>query len=309
MFILQDIAPEEIARIQDSLKTVKENFIDSLQSNPSGILHEFGQSAIQFGLKVLAALVIYSVGAWLIKLVKKWLRRGFNRKGTEETVASFILSLVSITLTILLVIITVSTLGINTTSLAALLAAGGMAIGMAMSGTVQNFAGGIMLLVFKPFKAGDLISAQGHTGVVEEVNITATRIRTPDNRVIVLPNGALSSGTIENISQKPLRRIDIKVGVEYGTDFDVCQDSLMEIIRSDSRALDASTPGAADPFVALLSMDDSCITFITRTWVRSEDYWGLYFELNRRFYKELPQKGCNFAFPHMDVTLTNFKQS
>jgi len=305
MILLQDVAPEQVDNIKDSLKVAGETFVQELQSNPSGVLQDLGQSAIHFGIKVLAAIAIYAIGAWLIKRIKHILLKGFKRRGTEKTIATFTTSLVTITLTVLLIIITIGTLGINTTSLAALLAAGGMAIGMALSGTVQNFAGGIMLLMFKPFKAGDLIEAQGHLGIVEEVNITATKMRTLDNRVVILPNGALSSGTIDNYSQKPLRRVDISVGVEYGTDYEGCRDTIMQLIKSDPRALDSKTPGADDPFVGLQAMNDSNISFATRTWVKAEDYWGFYFDLNKNIYTQLPKKGYNFAFPHMDVTITN----
>ncbi len=300
---LQTPDAAEIAQMQDSLRRATAGFVEGLKTDPEGTLHTLGQSAIEFGLKVVAALAIYAVGAWIIRRIKKVMRRRFDRKGTDKAVASFSISLVSITLTILLIVITISTLGINTTSLAALLAAGGVAIGMALSGTAQNFAGGIMLLVFKPFKAGDYIVAQGQAGTVEEVNIVSTKIRTVDNRVVVLPNGSLSNGTIDNYSGKPLRRIEIKVGVEYGTPFDKCRTLLMDLARKDSRVLDSSVPGAADPFVELGAMNDSNIEFYVRVWVQAADYWDVFFALNKEIYNTLPANGVNFAFPHMDITL------
>ena len=191
------------------LKGSAEKFVEKVTTTPADVLlKELGSDALQFGLKVLAALAIYFIGAWVIKRIKKLLGNIFERRKTDKAIASFTMSLVSISLTILLIILTVGTLGVNTTSLAAILAAGGMAIGMALSGTVQNFAGGIMLLVFKPFKAGDFIEAQGFSGTVSEVNIVSTKLTTTDNRVIVLPNGLLPSGTINNISQKPIRTLE-----------------------------------------------------------------------------------------------------
>ena len=184
----------------DSIKVKTAETLAALKdTEPNVLLQNLGQQALHFGLKVLAALAIYIIGAWLIKRITKMVAKGLEKKASDAALASFVKSLVSITLWVLLIIITVGALGINTTSLAALLAAGGMAIGMALSGTVQNFAGGIMLLVFKPIKAGDFIEAQGFTGTVSEINITSTKLITRDNRVVFIPNGALSSGNINKM--------------------------------------------------------------------------------------------------------------
>ena len=185
---LQVTAPtaEEIQAKRDSIRAGARMMIETAKNDPRTFWQEVGESMLQFGIKVLAALLLFVIGMLLIRWVKNILNRVFARRKTEPTIASFVSSFVSISMTILLVVITVSTLGVNTTSLAALLAAGGMAIGMALSGTVQNFAGGIMLLAFKPFKAGDFIEAQGTSGKVIEVNITATKILTVDNRVVIL---------------------------------------------------------------------------------------------------------------------------
>jgi len=259
-------------------------------------------SALTFGLKVLAALIIYALGAWIISLVRKLLKKSFARRKTEATLASFLYSLITISMWVVLIILTVSALGVNTTSLAALLAAGGMAIGMALSGTVQNFAGGLMLLIFKPFKVGDYIEALGFAGTVSEVNIVSTKLRTIDNRTVILPNGALSNGNISNISANALRRVDLTVCLSYGTDAAKAKEALLEIVRSNALFLDASTPGAADPFVALKQLDSSSINFIVRTWVKAENYWEAYFWLNENVYTQMPKKyGIGFPFPQMDV--------
>ena len=252
----------------------------------------------------------------------------FERRNTEKTIASFITSFVSISLTVLLIIISISTLGVNTTSLAALLAAGGMAIGMALSGTVQNFSGGLMLLAFKPFKAGDFIEAQGHTGTVIEVNITATKILTTDNRVVILPNGALSNGTINNFTGRPLRRVEWLVSVSYGVDAAKCKEAILAIVNSDPRVLQEDTDmdqlykelkistyqlstvnyrmdAIPAPFVALKTLNENDITFVVRAWVRVDDFWDVFFDLQERFYTELPPQGFTFAYPHVDVTMLN----
>ena len=310
----------------DSLKEVTHSMITQMQNDPETFWHGVVQSMITFGLKVLAALLIYIIGSWLIGRIKKILQRSFTRRKTERTIASFTTSAVSISLTVLLVIITVSTLGVDTTSLAALLAAGGMAIGMALSGTVQNFSGGIMLLIFKPFKAGDWIDAQGVSGTVMEVNITATKILTVDNRVIVLPNGALSNGLIDNYSARPLRRVEWKVSVAYGSDVEGFKKTVLELLAADRRVLQADTDTGElykefdaskyqlstvgykmdtipAPFVALVSLNSSDITFSVRAWVRGKDYWDVYFLMNETFYTELPKRGYEFAYPHVDVKM------
>lgn len=300
--------------------------ITQMQADPEAFWNRVMQEATQFGLKVLAAIVIYIVGAWLIGRLKKVLLSIFERRNTERTLASFVTSFVSIALTVLLIIVIISTLGVDTTSLAALLAAGGMAIGMALSGTVQNFAGGIMLLTFKPFKAGDFIAAQGFSGKVVEVNITATKLLTVDNRVVILPNGALSNGTIDNYSARPLRRVEWQVSVAYGSDAAQCRETILSMLNEDPRVLQADTDMDAlyeelkissfqlsttgyrmeaipAPFVALSTLNANDITFVVRVWVRATDYWDLYFAMQQRFYSELPEAGFQFAYPHVDVTM------
>lgn len=283
------------------IKADTQKLIEHVTTTPAEeLLKELLSDIIQFGLKVLAALLIYCVGAWIIKKIKKILSNIFAKRHTEKAIASFTMSLVSITLTILLIILTVGTLGVNTTSLAALLAAGGMAIGMALSGTVQNFAGGIMLLVFKPFKAGDFIEAQGFSGTVSEVNIVSTKLRTTDNRTIVLPNGALSGGTINNISQNPTRRVEWKVTVEYGSDVQTARKVVLGMLASDKRVLTGSD-APAEPHVSLSALLDSSIELQIRCWVKTEDYWDVLYDTNEKIYISLPQNGISFPFPQLDV--------
>ena len=250
---------------------------------------------------MLAAIVIYAIGAWLIKRVKNVLHRIFERKHTEKTLSSFVTSMVTITLTVLLFIITIGTLGINTTSIAALLAAGGMAIGMALSGTVQNFAGGLMILMFKPFKAGDYIEALGFSGIVNEVNIVSTKLRTFDNKTIILPNGALSNGNIKNYFERKVNRLEWTVDLDYSTDNAKAKEAMMNLLKSDKRILDSATPGASNPFVALNSMKDSSVEYVMKGWVNTEDYWDVMYDMNEAIFTELPKQGLSFPFPQMDI--------
>ena len=326
--LLQTLTAEEIQARRDSARARALQLAEVAKSDPDTFWQEVGQAMLQFGLKVLAALAIFVIGIVLIRWIQNILKRMFERRKTEPTIASFVSSFASISLTVLLVIISVSTLGVNTTSLAALLAAGGMAIGMALSGTVQNFAGGLMILAFKPFKAGDFIEAQGTMGKVIEVNITATKILTTDNRVVILPNGALSNGVINNYNGRPLRRVEWNVSVSYGVDAAKCKKAIRDILDSDKRVLQEDTnmnelykelnissfqlstvnyrmDTIPAPFVALKSLNENDITFVVRAWVRAADYWDVFFTLQERFYTELPPQGFTFAYPHVDVTMLN----
>ena len=296
----QKLASPDSARvtIQHIKETVSTSSPEQLFSN---LMHE----AVGFGLKVLAALAIYAIGAWLIRRIKKGLKRGFDRKGTDPTIATFTLSVVSIGLWVIVIILTVGSLGVNTSSLAALLAAGGMAIGMALGGTVQNFAGGIMILAFKPFKAGDYIEALGYAGTVTEVNMVSTKLQTTDNRVVILPNGALSGGNICNYSAKPLRRVDRTVSISYGVDAEKAKNAILDVVRSHPKVLNAETEGAADPLVAVLELDQSSVNYVVRAWVRAEDYWEVFFYLNENIYTELPKQGVTFPFQQLDVHVKN----
>ena len=302
------IKEEQILSRADSARVAWQQFTEMLAADPGTTLQQLGQKAVQFGLRILAALLIYIVGAWIIRRVKKGLQRVFEKRNTERAMATFISSAVSILLTVLLIVVAVSTLGVNTTSIAALLAAGGMAIGMALSGTLQNFAGGLMIMAFKPFKAGDYIEAQGYAGTVTDVTIVGTHLLTFDNRKVILPNGALSNGNIVNYSSFPTRRIDITVNLAYGTDAAACIAKLTEIVREDPRFLDGTTPGAKDPIIAVQKLDSSSVVFLIRAWVLTPDYWPAWFDLNERIYTELPLAGFHFPFPQLDVHLHGNQQ-
>ena len=322
--LLQALTAEQIQQRQDSIRAGARQMYAFAKEDPHGFWQVAKDTLITFGLKVLAALAIFIVGVLLLKWIRTLLNRRFTRRKTEPTIASFIISFINISVLTLLIVLCVSTLGVDTTSLAALLAAGGLAIGMALSGTVQNFAGGLMLLAFKPFKAGDLIEAMGTTGKVVEVNITATKVLTPDNRVVILPNGALSNGVINNFNGRPLRRVEWSVSVSYGVDAAACKAAILAIVNSDARVLQADTDmeqlykdlnisayqlstvnyrmdAIPAPFVALKSLNENDITFVVRAWVRGTDYWDVFFGMQERFYTELPPQGFTFAYPHVEL--------
>lgn len=295
--ILQASTPADtLNKVQAELAAVAEK----IATTPTDeLLGELLDKIIDLGLKVLAAFLIYIIGAWFIRKIKGMLRRIFERKGTDTAVSSFVQSITSIALTIMLVITTVGILGIDTTSLAALLAGGGMAIGLALNGTVQNFAGGIMLLIFKPFKSGDFIEAQGYSGTVSELSITSTKLVTTDNRVIIIPNGVLSNNIINNFSDQKYRRVDLTIDVEYGSSADQVKKLLGSMIENDSRIL--KTP--AEPFIALSALKESSVQFTMRLWVNASDYWNVYYELTEKIYKELPENDIHFPFPQLDINI------
>ncbi len=303
--ILLQTSKDTLVNVADSARIGIEHFAEELSKDPGATLQNLIEQGVHFGLKVVAALLIYIIGMWIIKKIKKAMGRSFLRKKTDPTLISFFQSLVTIIMVVLLLLTTIGTLGVNTTSLAALLASAGVAFGMALSGTVQNFAGGIMILLFKPFKAGDFIDAQGYSGTVSEVNIVSTVLKTPDNRHIIIPNGALFNGNIDNYSKMSLRRITWTVSLSYDTDAMPAKEAIMEILKAEPRILDSQTQGASDPFVGLDSLGDSAINFAVKSWVKADDYWDVYYAMNEKIYTELPKKGFSFPFPQMDVHFYN----
>lgn len=251
---------------------------------------------VEAGKSILIAIIIYFVGKALISLVNRMIRGVMDRRKVDPAIQSFLGSLVNILLMILLAISVVSALGVNTTSFAALLASAGVAVGMALSGNLQNLAGGIVILLFRPFKVGDYIEAQGTGGTVSEIQIFHTILTTPDNKKIYLPNGALSSGNITNYSKEPLRRVDFTVAVEYGEDIDKVRKALKDILDKDARVLQEPAP-----VIVLGALADSSVNMTVRVWVKSEDYWSVFFETNETIYNEFNRLGINFPYPQLTI--------
>ena len=251
---------------------------------------------VEAGKSIIIAIIIYFVGKVLISLINRMLHGVMERKKVDPAIQSFLGSLVNILLMILLVISVVSALGVNTTSFAALLASAGVAVGMALSGNLQNLAGGIVILLFRPFKVGDYIEAQGTGGTVSEIQIFHTILTTPDNKKIYLPNGALSSGNITNYSKEPLRRVDFTVAVEYGEDIDKVRETLAGILSKDERVLQEPAP-----VIVLGSLADSSVNMTVRAWVKSENYWDVFFQTNEKIYNEFNSQGINFPYPQLTV--------
>ena len=283
--------------LQAETVEVAKNVTEAVQNGKvTELIQQLIELGVQAGKSLLVALLIFVVGRFLVKLINKLVAQMMERRKVEPTIASFVKSFVNILLMVLLVITVVSALGVNTTSFAALLASAGVAVGMALSGNLQNLAGGILLLLFKPYKVGDYSSAQGVEGVVKAIQIFHTILTTVDNKEIFVPNGALSSGSVVNFSKNELRRVDQTVTVEYGTDVEAVRQAVLDIAKADPRVL--TDPA---PFVALSALADSSVNFTVRFWVKSADYWGVFFDTNRKVYEEFNRRGIQFPFPQIQV--------
>lgn len=251
---------------------------------------------IEVGKDLLGAIIIYIVGRFIIKQVGRLLARILEKRKLEISVQTFLRSLVSILLNLILAFAIVSRLGVETTSFAALLASAGVAIGMALSGNLSNFAGGLIILVFKPFKVGDYIEGQNANGTVREIQIFHTILTTVDNKVIYVPNGALSSNAITNYTKQETRRAEWVFGVEYGEDFEKVKAVLQRIIDADPRILKDPAP-----MIALGALSASSVDIKVRAWAKTADYWDVYFDMNKIVYDTFNKEGIGFPFPQLTV--------
>lgn len=249
-----------------------------------------------YGPKLILAIVVLIVGLWIVNRVVRLIGKGMERSNAEPTLAKFLSSLASIGLKALLLISVASMIGIETTSFIAILGAAGLAVGLALQGTLANFAGGALILLFRPYKVGDFIDAQGVTGTVAEIQIFNTVIRTGDNKVIIVPNGSISNGIITNFSAEATRRVDFVFGIDYGDDIGKAKSVLERLVTEDSRTL-------ADPahVIVVSELGDSSVNITVRVWVNAADYWGLYFDLTEKVKLTFDQEGISFPFPQQDV--------
>lgn len=360
--------PADIEKGEKALEALKGLSFDDAIS-------KIANSIIDFSFRLLIAILIFYIGKLLIRKIYKTVFRMMVNRRIDASLTTFVLSLVRMVMYFILIITIIGILGIETSSFLALFASAGVAIGMALSGTLQNFAGGVLILLLKPYKVGDFIEAQGYSGKVKEIQIFHTVINTVDNKAIIIPNGGLSTSSINNYSLESYRRVDWTVSLSYDTDYDKAAAKIMEMIRSDDRvvekyidddrarreeidkeereremileikagvapeekklswwkrirlsrrihqqkiqealnakiSLSSGLPVKADcsPFVGLGELADSSINITVRAWTQSRFYWDLYFDMNRRFYKELPEAGFSFPFPQMDVHLSHQSQ-
>lgn len=264
------------------------------------MLEKHSQTVVELGLtygpQLILAIVVLIVGFWLIKKVVGLMDASMSKKDVEPTLKSFLLSLTGVMLKALLLISVASMVGIETTSFIAVLGAAGLAIGLALQGSLSNFAGGVLLLLFKPYKVGDFIETQGHSGTVNSIQIFTTVLKTPDNKTIIIPNGPIANGSITNFSTEATRRVDMVFGIGYGDDIDKAKGILQRLVDADSRIM-------KDPAAAILCAElaDSSVNFNVRVWVNAADYWGVYFDMHEAVKKTFDQDGISIPFPQQDV--------
>lgn len=264
--------------------------------NSEEILETIKEIILTYGPKLIGAIVVFIVGLWVVKILTKSFGKILDKRNVDVSLKPFLKSIIGVLLKVMLVISVLGMLGIEMTSFIAILGAAGLAIGMALSGTLQNFAGGVMILIFKPYKVGDYITAQGESGTVKEIQIFNTILTTPDNVTIIIPNGQLSNSSMKNYSTQELRRVDWKIGIGYGDDADKAKQVLRTMVEADERVL-------KDPavFIALSELGDSSVNFAVRAWVQASDYWAVFFDINEKVYKTFDDEGLNIPFPQMDV--------
>jgi small conductance mechanosensitive channel len=264
--------------------------------DPQVLLNKLTELVLTNGPNLLAAIAVLFIGSWVIRAVVGSVRIALDKGSVDPSLKPFLLSMLGMLLKVMLFISVLGMLGIEMTSFIAILGAAGLAVGMALSGTLQNFAGGVMILLFKPFKAGDVIEAQGYVGSVSQIQIFNTILKTPDNKTIIIPNGGLSTSSMINYSTEEKRRVDWTIGVGYGDDLDKARQVIKQLCDADDRIL-------KDPevFIAVSALADSSVNFAVRAWVKAPDYWGVYFDMNENVYKTFGKEGLNIPFPQMDV--------
>ncbi len=285
----------------DSLQ--KQQWAETIQKFSSldwnELLQNFVSDAIWVGVKILVALIIYWIGRLFIRWVLRLMDNSFERRKVDISLRSFLKNMISVVFYLLLAMAVVQTLGVNVTSIIAIFSAATLAIGMALSGTMQNFAGGVMILLLRPYRVGDYIEAQGQSGTVEEIMLFSTKVVTADRQTIYIPNSAISTSIIDNYSHSEQRRVDIKVSISYGDDVDVARKALLELAASDARVLKQP-----ETVVYVTELASASVNLSLRMWVKNADYWGLFFDMNERIYKELPKMGVRFPYPQLDVHIT-----
>lgn len=259
---------------------------------------QLGTMILEYAPKLALALATLIIGLWIISMILKGMGRVLEKRNVDPSLAPFLRSLFGILLRLMLLVSVIGMVGVEITSFVAILGAAGLAVGLAMQGTLQNFAGGVMILLFKPFKVGDVIDAAGYLGSVREIQIFNTILNTPDNKRIIIPNGSLAGSSMTNFSSESTRRVDWTFGIGYGDDYDKAKSVLEKYIGEDERIMKDPAP-----FIALSALADSSVNIVVRVWVNPSDYWGVFFDMNERVYKGFAQEGLNIPFPQMDVHL------
>ncbi len=258
---------------------------------------------LEYGVKILGALIVLIVGMWVAKMIKKGVVKLMEKRNVDPTLVSFVASLLYVALQIFVIIAALAKLDVNTTSFIAVLGAAGLAIGLALQGSLSNFASGVLMIIFKPIKVGDFVEAGGTMGSVAEISIFTTTLNTPDNKKVIVPNSNVMSGNITNFNANGNRRVDLVAGIGYGDDIDKAKAVLEGILAADKRVLKDPAPT-----VAVVEMADSSVNIVVRPWVDGADYWGVYFDTTETIKKRFDEEGISIPFPQQDVHLYDHKE-
>lgn len=272
--------------------------MDNLLSE--GTLTQIQELLTVYGLKVIAALAIFIIGKMIAKAIRTGVSNAMNKGGSDPILISFTTNMLYAALLAFVIIAALGQLGIQTTSFIAILGAAGLAVGLALQGSLANFAAGVLMIIFRPFKQGDFIEGAGVSGVIEEVHIFNTIMRSGDNKTIIIPNGSLMSGNIVNYSTKPTRRLDLVIGIGYDDDIKKAKQVLEDLMASEERILKDPAPT-----IGLLELADSSVNFAVRPWVNSADYWGVHFDLLERIKLRFDDEGISIPYPQRDIHLHN----
>lgn len=251
-----------------------------------------------YGLKVVFALAIFIIGKWVAKIVRGLVKKGMTKSNVDPVLIGFVSNIVYYLLMIIIIIAAIQKLGIQTTSFVAILGAAGLAVGLALQGSLSNFASGVLIIMFRPFKIGDFVEAGGIVGVIDEIGILVTHLHTPDNKGIIVPNSQIMGGHIVNYNAHDIRRVDMVFGIGYGDDIDKARSIMAEVLDSDERVLKDPAPA-----IAVSELADSSVNFNVRPWCKSEDYWGVYLDTHEAIKKAFDANGVSIPFPQTDVHL------
>lgn len=255
-----------------------------------------------YGLKIVAAIAIFIIGRWIARFLKNVVQKMMTKKNIDATIVSFLVNLIYIALLTFVVLAALGQLGIQTTSFIAVIGAAGLAVGLALQGSLANFAAGFLMIIFRPFKVGDVIEAAGVLGIVEEIQVFTTKLRSPDNKTIIIPNAKLTADNITNFSTKDTRRVDLVCGIGYGDDIDKAKNVIAGILHNDERVLKDPAPT-----IGVVELGDSSVNIVVRPWVKTGDYWNVYFDTTENIKKRFDQEGISIPFPQRDVHLYEHK--
>jgi small conductance mechanosensitive channel len=267
-------------------------------SEATKYIDKLGNMLVEYGPRFLGAIAILIIGLWLASYFTRLIARLMAKRNLDPSLRPFLRTLILTIFRVLVIVSALGVAGIQMASFIAIIGAATLAVGLALQGTLQNFAGGVMILIFRPYKVGDWLEAKGYSGTVKEIQIFNTIIVTGDNRTVIIPNGELSNGSMINYSTEPRRRVDWIFGIGYGDDSDKAREVLMQLIKEDQRIL-----ADPEPFIAIKELGDSSVNFVVRVWVQSSDYWAVFFNMNEKVYKTFPKENLNIPFPQMDVHL------